>query len=130
ADPRDESGIAGRFDRTTGCASRLERMRALQLARDHFHRAAGGTQAIGDTTGQAAAAERHEDRIDVGHVLENFGRNRAVCSESCRIAYGVDVDTLELRRAAGGDSTPPLIERLSDDARIERAQEPKFGFCG
>ena len=77
---------------------------------------------VRDATGQTAAAERHEDRVDVGQVLENLQRDGAVPGQRSGIAHGVDVDAVELRVMTGSDGAPPLRERLRDDACIECAQ--------
>ena len=66
-------------------------MRSFQLAHDDLYRWPQRAHGVRDTAREAAAAERHEDRVDVGQVLENLQRERAVPGERSGIAYGVDV---------------------------------------
>src|SRR6185369_280141 len=90
ADAGDEARIARRVDRSARLARRLEGMRAVELAHDDLHGAARRTQSVGDAAGEPAAAERHEDRLDVRQVFEYFRRERAVSRECCRVADGID----------------------------------------
>ena len=78
---------------------------------DRRHFGAGGDGVAGDET---AAADRDDERLEIGRVLEHFQRNGALTGDDVRIVVRMHPDQIAL----GGDRLGPRL-RLRKGLAVE-----------
>src|SRR5450631_3891497 len=109
-------------NRRTRVKGGFEQMGACKLAGDHLHTRPYGTNGAGDAAGKTATTERHEDRVKVACRSEQFEPDRAIAGKRCRIAHGIDVETLLVGKRADRDGAPPVLDRANLDMCAQAPQ--------
>ena len=73
----------------------------------------------GDAGDQAAAADRDDQHVEIGRVLEHFERDRALPGDDVRIVIGMHPDQVALARLGLG-ARLRLAERLAVEHDLRR----------
>ncbi len=95
-------GDAWQLDHGPGADALVERGRPHGLDADDAHRRADRLGGGGHSGDEPAAADRHQQQIDLRHLLEDLEADRRLAGNDCRIGERVDVGpALALRRVAG-----------------------------
>ena len=75
-----------------------------------------------DAGDQAAAADRHDDRFDVGRLLEDLERHRALARDHVRVVERMDErEAVALGELAGVRARLGQVGAVQDDVRAELA---------
>ena len=124
-----EDPAAGRLD---GCAVRygvdhgqgdhparleggLEAGRALGLDPDHLHIGLEELGQAGDARRQSAAADRHQDHVHQGQVLDDLHGDRALAGRHIRIVEGMDKRVAVLFGKLGGMGCGVVVDIAVQD---------------
>ena len=81
-----------------------------------------------DAAAEGAAAERDEDRIDIGEILQDLERNHAVAGQGCGFTRGIDIKSMRFVVNTRCDRAPPVVEGQLHDLRAESAQMIELGL--
>src|SRR5262245_37878184 len=128
ADPVDEARRVVDVHRPSDLERGRERGGGSDLGREDLAHRRERADRGRDPTGEPAASVRRDDRVDLGQVLEDLERDRAISGHDRVVAEGVHVKAVEALKRTRAEDLVPLVERDRDHVGTQAPDRRDLGL--